>query len=181
MKVGYIRVSSIGQNTERQLDGIQLDKIFTDHASGKNAERPKLQECLSFVREGDVLMVHSMDRLARNLIDLRQIVDILTQKGVIVQFVKEQLIFNGQDDSPMSKLLLSMMGAFAEFERSLIRERQKEGIELAKQRKAFTGRPKQVSDEQIAEIKQLMQTGESKEKIAKRLNISRATLYRYAK
>ena len=109
MKVGYIRVSSIGQNTERQLDGIQLDKIFTDHASGKNAERPKLQECLSFVREDDVLMVHSMDRLARNLIDLRQIVDSLTQKGVIVQFVKEQLIFNGQDDSPMSKLLLSMM------------------------------------------------------------------------
>ena len=115
MRVGYIRVSTITQNTERQLDGVLVEKVFVDHASGKSMERPKLQECLSFVREGDVLVVHSMDRLARNLIDLRQMVENLNSKGVAVEFVKENLIFNGQD-TPMSKLLLSMMGAFAEFE-----------------------------------------------------------------
>ena len=106
MKVGYIRVSTIHQNTERQLDGIALEKKFIDYASGKNTERPKLQECLSFVREGDTLIVHSMDRLARNLIDLRKIVEELNSKGVAVQFIKENVTFNGQDDSPMSKLLL---------------------------------------------------------------------------
>ena len=88
MRVGYIRVSTITQNTERQLDGVLVEKVFVDHASGKSMERPKLQECLSFVREGDVLVVHSMDRLARNLIDLRQMVENLNSKGVAVEFVK---------------------------------------------------------------------------------------------
>lgn len=178
MRVGYIRVSTITQNTERQLDGVLVEKIFVDHASGKSMDRPKLQECLSFVREGDVLVVHSMDRLARNLIDLRQMVENLNGKGVAVEFVKENLIFNGQD-TPMSKLLLSMMGAFAEFERAIIKERQLEGIELAKQRNAFKGRPKQVSDDQIEEMRALIKSGERKDKIAKRFGISRATLYRY--
>ena len=179
MKVGYIRVSTIHQNTERQLDGIALEKKFIDCASGKSMERPKLQECLSFVREGDTLIVHSMDRLARNLIDLRKIVEELNAKGVAVQFIKENVTFNGQDDSPMSKLLLSMLGAFAEFERAIIRERQKEGIELARQRKAFTGRPRQLNNVQIEQIKQQIQIGSSKEEIIKRYGISRATLYRY--
>ena len=179
MKVGYIRVSTIHQNTERQLDGIKLGKTFTDHASGKSMERPKLQECLSFVREGDTLIVHSMDRLARNLIDLRKIVEELNAKGVAVQFIKENFTFNGQDDSPMSNLLLSIMGAFAEFERAIIRERQLEGIALARQRHAFTGRPKQLTAAQVEQIKQQVQTGANKDEIAKRFGISRATLYRY--
>ena len=131
--IGYIRVSSAEQNTERQLDGLDMNRIFTDKVSGKSVDRPALQEMLRFVREGDHLYVHSMDRLARNLIDLRQMVQDLTAKGVRITFVKENLVFNG-DDAAMSVLLLSVMGAVAEFERAILRERQAEGIRIAKQK-----------------------------------------------
>jgi DNA invertase Pin-like site-specific DNA recombinase len=132
-RIGYIRVSTLDQQIERQLDGIALDETFTDKASGKDAKRPQLEQLLRFARTGDTVLVHSMDRLARNLDDLRRIVHILTGKGVRIEFVKEQLTFTGED-SPMANLLLSVMGAFAEFERALIHERQREGIALAKQR-----------------------------------------------
>jgi len=125
--VGYIRVSTLDQNTSRQeeqLSGFELDRTFIDKASGKDTARPQLQEAIKYCREGDKLIVHSMDRLARNLDDLRAIVRGLTDRGVAVQFVKENLTFIGED-SPMSKLMLSVMGAFAEFERSLIKERQR--------------------------------------------------------
>lgn len=111
-KIGYIRVSSAEQNTERQLDGLTMDRVFTDKISGKSTDRPQLQEMLRFVRDGDHLYVHSMDRLARNLIDLRQMVQELTGRGVRITFVKEGLVFNG-DDAAMSVLLLSVMGAVA--------------------------------------------------------------------
>ena len=101
-KIGYVRVSSFDQNPERQLEGIELDKKFIEKASGKNTNRPKLEEMIDYVREGDVLIVHSMDRLARNLDDLRRIVFSLTEKHVSVQFLKENLTFTGED-SPMSK------------------------------------------------------------------------------
>src|SRR3974390_1731472 len=130
-RIGYVRVSSVDQNELRQLDGIQLDKRFTDKASGKDTKRPHLQAALEYLREGDVLVAHSMDRLARNLDGLRKVVSDLTARGVAVEFMKEQLTFTGQD-SAMSKLLLSVMGAFAEFERSLLKERQREGIAVAK-------------------------------------------------
>jgi DNA invertase Pin-like site-specific DNA recombinase len=137
-RVGYIRVSTVDQNTERQLDGEELDKVFTDKASGKDTKRPQLQAALDYLRGGDILVVHSMDMLARNLDDLRRIVLGLTSKGVLVEFVKERLTFTGED-SAMSQLLLSVMGAFAEFERSLIRERQREGIALAKKAGVYKG------------------------------------------
>ncbi len=130
-KIGYKRVSTIDQNTARQLDGVPLDKLFEDKASGKDTNRPELQAALGYCREGDTLVVHSMDRLARSLVDLRGMVTKLTERGVAVEFVKENLRFNG-DDSPMAILLLSLLGAVAEFERSLILERQREGIALAK-------------------------------------------------
>ena len=130
-RIGYIRVSTLDQQTERQLDGIALDQTFTDKASGKDTKRPQLELMLRFARRGDTVVVHSMDRLARNLDDLRRIVHTLTGKGVRIEFVKEQLTFTGED-SPMSNLLLSVMGAFAQFERELIRERQREGIAIAK-------------------------------------------------
>src|ERR1700746_2456598 len=130
-RVGYVRVSSIDQNTVRQLDGVQLDKVFTDRASGKDVNRPQLKAALDYLRDGDVLVIHSMDRLARNLDDLRKIVTDLTGRGVQVHFIKEGLLFTGED-SAMSKLLLSVMGAFAEFERALLKERQREGIAVAK-------------------------------------------------
>jgi DNA invertase Pin-like site-specific DNA recombinase len=107
-RVGYVRVSALDQNQIRQLDGRELDKVFTDRASGKDANRPQLEALLGFVREGDTLYSHSMDRLARNLDDLRKLVLGLTQRGVRVCFVKESLTFTGED-SPMSNLLLSVM------------------------------------------------------------------------
>src|SRR5665213_3199117 len=127
--VGYCRVSTLDQNTDRQLEGVKLDKVFTDKASGKDTARPQLQAALEYLREGDLFVIHSMDRLARNLDDLRRVVFDLTKKGVHVQFVKENLTFTGED-SAMSTLLMSMLGAVAEFERSMIRERQREGIVL---------------------------------------------------
>lgn len=128
-RVGYARVSSLDQNADRQLGGVAVDRTFTDKASGKDAARPQLEQLRVYVREGDTVVVHSMDRLARNLDDLRRLVQEFTQKRVRVEFIKEQLIFTGED-SPMATLLLSVMGAFAEFERALIRERQREGIHV---------------------------------------------------
>ena len=126
-QVGYLRVSSLDQNEVRQLEGLTLNKTFTDKASGKDVKRPQLEAMQSFVREGDTVVCHSMDRLARNLDDLRRIVLGLTERGVHIVFVKENLTFTGED-SPMSNLLLSVMGAFAQFERELIRERQRERL-----------------------------------------------------
>jgi len=177
-RVGYVRVSSYDQNVDRQLDGVELDRVFTDKASGKDVKRPQLEAMLAFVREGDTLVVHSMDRLARNLDDLRQLVQSLTARGVKIEFVKEHLLFTGED-SPMATLLLSVMGAFAEFERALIRERQREGIALAKQRGAYRGRKKALSPEQTAELRRRVEAGEKKASVARDLGISRETLYQY--
>jgi DNA invertase Pin-like site-specific DNA recombinase len=177
-RIGYIRVSSFDQNPERQLEQVKVSKVFTDKASGKDTERPALEQLLAFVREGDTVVVHSMDRLARNLDDLRRLVQQLTQRGVRIEFVKEGLTFTGED-SPMANLLLSVMGAFAEFERALIRERQREGIALAKQRGAYRGRKKALSPEQIDALQRRAGTGEQKAKLAREYGISRETLYQY--
>jgi DNA invertase Pin-like site-specific DNA recombinase len=177
-RIGYVRVSSFDQNPERQLENIKLDKVFTDKASGKDTQRPQLETLLSFVREGDTVVVHSMDRLARNLDDLRQLVQKLTKRGVRIEFVKENLTFSGED-SPMANLMLSVMGAFAEFERALIKERQREGIALAKQRGAYRGRKRALSPDQVAELRQRAAAGENKANLARELSISRETLYQY--
>ncbi|MBF8263241.1 MAG: hypothetical protein HW387_906 [Parachlamydiales bacterium] len=177
-RIGYIRVSSIDQNADRQLDGVQLDRTFTDKASGKDTKRPELEAMLKHARDGDVIIVHSMDRLARNLDDLRRIVQQLTKCGVSIQFVKEGMTFTG-DDAPMSILLLNMMGSFAEFERSLIKERQAEGIALAKLRGAYTGRKKTLNDEQIFNLIGDVQKGIPKAKVARTYGISRETVYQY--
>ena len=178
--VGYIRVSTFDQNTDRQLEGIHLDKVFTDKASGKDAKRPELELLIQYVREGDTVVVHSMDRLARNLDDLRKIVQELTGRGIRIQFVKENLTFTGED-SPMANLMLSVMVAFAEFERALIRERQREGIALAKERGAYRGRKRSLSDRDIAEVRRRVAAGEKKAKVARDYGISRETLYQYLK
>jgi len=177
-RVGYVRVSTFDQNPDRQLENVQVDRVFTDKASGKDTTRPQLQALLSFVREGDTVIVHSMDRLARNLDDLRGIVQGLTGRGVRIEFVKEALTFTG-DDSPMAHLMLSVMGAFAEFERALLRERQREGIALAKQRGAYRGRRKTLSDEQVALLREQVNGGKKKAQVAREFGISRQTLYEY--
>lgn len=152
----------------------------TDKASGKDAKRPKLEEMLRFVRKGDVVVVHSMDRLARNLDDLRRIVKNLTDRGIRVQFLKESLTFTGED-SPMANLLLSMLGAVAEFERSLIKERQREGIAVAKARGVYTGRKKTLSPEQVGQLKEKISLGLSKARVARDFGVSRETVYQYLK
>ena len=177
-RVGYIRVSSVDQNVERQLDGIALDRTFVDKASGKDVARPELEAMLGFVRDGDTVVVHSMDRLARNLDDLRSIVRKLTDKGAAVHFVTEQLTFTGEDTA-MATPLLSVMGAFAEFERSLIRERQREGIELAKKRGAYRGPRRSLSEDQVAELRRRVASGVPKAVLARELGVSRETVYQY--
>lgn len=177
-RIGYIRVSTFDQNAERQLEQVQVDRVFTDKASGKDTHRPALDALLSFVRDGDTVVVHSMDRLARNLDDLRQLVQQLTQRNVRIEFLKEQLTFTGED-SPMANLMLSVMGAFAEFERALIRERQREGIALAKQRGVYRGRKRALSDADIAVVKSRAVAGDQKTQIARDFGISRETLYQY--
>lgn len=177
-RVGYRRVSTLDQNTDRQLDGVQLDKVFTDHASGKDTVRPALNETLEFLREGDVLVCHSMDRLARNLADLLRVVGELTGRGVTVEFVKESMKFTGED-SPMSKFMLSVMGAFAEMERAISRERQAEGISLARQRGVYKGRKPKLNETGVDELKKRIKAGEPKAAIARGMGISRQTLYSY--
>jgi len=171
-------VSTLDQNTARQLDGIAVDRTFTDKASGKDTRRPQLAAMIGFVRDGDTVVAHSMDRLARNLEDLRRIVRELTAKGVQVQFVKEQLTFTGEDTA-MANLLLSVMGAFAEFERALIGERQREGITLAKARGAYRGRKKSLTEEQSLQLRQRAGAGEAKTMLAREFGVSRETVYQY--
>lgn len=177
-RIGYIRVSSLDQNPERQLDGVALDRKFIDRASGKDVSRPELEKLLAFIRDGDTVVVHSMDRLARNLGDLRRLVKSLTTRGVAVEFVKEHLIFTSED-SPTANLMLNVMGAFAEFERALIRERQREGIELAKKRGAYRGRKQALSSERAAELFRRAKNGEQKAALAREFGVSRETVYRY--
>lgn len=177
-RIGYVRVSSFDQNPERQLENVPVDRTFTDKVSGKTLKRPELEALMSFIREGDTVVVHSMDRLARNLDDLRRIVATLTGRKIRIEFVKENLIFTGED-SPMANLMLSVMGAFAEFERALIRERQHEGIQLARQRGAYRGRKKLLSPDQVADLRQRASAGETKTRLAREFGISRETLYQY--
>lgn len=185
MLVGYVRVSSIDQNPDRQLEELKaakVEKFFVDKVSGKNTERPELQKMLAFVREGDTLVVLSLDRLARNLADLLTMVQELTERGVSVHFLHEKLDFDaGREASPMAKLMLSMVGAFAEFERSMIKRRQAEGISLAKERGVYKGRQRSVTDEQIQEIRSLMSMGVPLSSAARKVGISRTTAYKYLK
>ncbi len=176
--VGYIRVSTLDQREDRQLEGVELDRRFTDHVSGKDVKRPQLTALLSFVREGDTVVCHSMDRLGRNLDDLRKLVFGLTERGIRVEFRKENLIFTGED-SPMANLLLSVMGAIAEFERQLIRERQREGIALAKKRGVYKGRPATLDSEAVASLISRLNAGERPSVVARDIGVSRMTLHRY--
>lgn len=178
--VGYIRVSTVEQNTARQLDGIELDKVFEDKASGKDTQRPALQECLAYLREGDVLHVHEISRLARNMGDLNRIVDDLTAKGVAVKFHKEGLEFTPDGaTSSMNKLMFQMLAAFAEFERACIRERQREGIAKAQAEGKYRGGQEKLNAEQAAELRRLAAEGVSKAKLARDFRISRPSVYRY--
>jgi len=172
----YVRISSVDQNEDRQFDGFSFDKWFTDRCSGKDRNRPALKQAIDHLRAGDHLHVHSIDRLARNLQDLQNIVSELTEKGITITFHKENLIFSGQSD-PMQKLMFQMVGAFSEFERSMIRERQREGIEIAKRAGKYKGRKPALSPEQIQEIKSRVAQREKVAVLAREYRVSRQTIY----
>ncbi len=180
-KIGYARVSSKDQNLDRQLAALKKEKvfrIFTDTVSGSSTQRPGLDGALNYVRAGDQLIVVSMDRLARSLIDLHRLVDELTERGVSVKFLKEGQVYS-KDSTPVAKLMLGLLGSVAEFERSIIRERQAEGIAKAKARGVYKGRAKVLNEEQIMQAREWVGEGIPKAEVARRLGIGRTTLYRY--
>ena len=182
--VGYVRVSSLDQNEARQLEamaqaGLVLDQTFIDKASGRNTERPALQDCLRYVRKDDLLVVASIDRLARNLFDLEKLVTKIVGQGVTLRFLKENLVFGGDSSSPIDKLLLQLLGAVAEFERSLIKERQREGISLARKEGRKFGRGRCVTPEQMEEINRRVKAGVPKARVARELGICRQSVYTY--
>ena len=179
--VAYRRVSTLDQNTERQLDGMDFDRTFEDKASGKDTNRPALQEMIGYVREGDTVHVHSIERLARDTADLLRLVKELNGKDVTVRFEKENLAFGGDEDA-MGKLMMTMLAAFATFERAMIRERQREGIAAAKKRGIYAKpRTKKLTPEQVTQLRTRAGAGEKKAAIARDLGISRETLYQYLK
>ncbi|NJD37624.1 MAG: recombinase family protein [Geobacter sp.] len=177
--IGYRRVSSEGQNLDRQLDGQQLDQVFEEKISGKDTNRPELQRMIEYARKGDTVVVHSLDRLGRSLLDLRKIVAELNDKGVAVRFLKEGMEFDAGSDDPFKALMLNMLGSFAEFERSLIKSRQAEGIKLAKQKGVYKGRSKCLKPEQAEEARARVAAGVPKSRVASDLGITRQTLYKY--
>lgn len=172
--VGYKRVSSTEQNLDRQeLSG--CEKVFEEKVSGASKERKALNDMIDWVREGDIVKVWSIDRLARDLRDLQSILAKLLDKGVSVSFVSERLTFSADKDDAFAKLQLHLMGAFAEFERSIIRKRQAEGIAKAKIRGVYKGRKATID---ASEIMSLRESGLGASAIAKQLGIGRASVYR---
>ena len=178
--VGYVRVSTADQNLARQLDSIgEVDRLFQDKVSGgSRAARQGLTDCLAYIRDGDLLRVASMDRLARSLIDLQQIVDEVLAKGASIHFVKENQTYTAASRDSLSRLLLQVLGAFAEFERNLIRERQAEGIRIAKAAGKYRGRAKLLKPDQLDQARTLVDQGVPKTRVAARLGVHRSTLYR---
>jgi DNA invertase Pin-like site-specific DNA recombinase len=173
MKIGYRRVSSEGQNLDRQ--DFVCDKIFEEKVSGAKRGREALAQMIEFAREGDEVVVWSIDRLARDLRDLQDIIQRLNDNGVSVSFLKEKLVFSGDAEDALAKLQLQMMGAFAEFERNIIRQRQAEGIARAKGRGVYKGRKKTINQNQIRKMKI---DGYSVTEISELVGISRMTVYR---
>lgn len=177
--VGYKRVSSVDQNPERQLEGYLLDKVFIEYASGNSMKRPVLLQMMEYVRDDDTVIVHSMDRLGRNIRELLKVIDDLVAKGVTVKFIKENLSFNG-DDSALSRLLLTMLAAVAEFELSIIKERQREGIAIAKKAGKYKGRKSALNTEAVKQLSEIIgNKRQTKAQIATQFGISVNTLYKY--
>ncbi len=177
MEIGYIRVSTYEQHMDRQLEGMQLDKIYRDVVSGKDTNRPELQNCLTNLREGDTLHVHSIDRLTRNLRDLLRLLEDMSTQGVSVRFHKEKLVFSN-NASPFQTLHLQIIGAVAEFERAFIRERQREGIAIAKAKGKYKGRKATLSDDLLRDISQRVERNEQVTSLAREYGVSRQTIYR---
>ena len=183
MEILYVRVSTVSQNVDRQLEHISADKVFCDKISGKSAaNRPELAAMMDFARENDTVHFHSFDRAARNLKDLLSIIDTLNGKGVTVKFHKENLTFSGNGEAdPMSKLLCGLLGSVYEFERNLIVQRVREGVAIAHAAGKYknVGRKHTLSKDTIAEMREKHAAGARPTDLAKIYGISRATVYNY--
>ena len=179
--IAYIRVSTNEQNTARQLDGMTFDKTFIEKLSGANVKRPELISLLDYIRDGDHVYVHSIDRLARSLVDLNTIVSQAIAKGATVHFETEQLIFDGNNENIHQTLHFNMLGAFAQFERSLIKQRQMEGIAKAKERNAYkdVGRKRSLDKQQVTELLALKEKGAKIKDLMANFNVSKTSIYNY--
>lgn len=174
--VGYIRVSSEGQNTDRQLEGVQLDKRFIDKISGATKDRPELNACLAYIRAGDTLHVHSIDRLSRSLRDMEELVSGMVSRGITIEFHSERLIFTSEEN-PVATMMLQLLTTFAQFERTVTKRRQREGIDIAKAKGKHLGRPR-IDYTRRDEAIELSKQGNNISQIARAMNISRASIYK---
>ena len=186
--LAYLRVSTTDQNEARQREAIVAAGIkvasdhewFIDKASGGSTDRPELERLRKYARAGDVIVIHSVDRLARSLSDLEALVAEFNGDGVTLRFLKEGQTYSPGQDDPTANLMRQIMGAFAQFERSMIRERQKEGIALAKERGVYKGRDKVLNADGHAELLRLLGEGVPKTVVAERLGISRRSVHTYS-
>lgn len=178
-RVAYVRVSSVDQNAARQLEAIgECDEVFTEQMSARSREdRPALAAMLRHIRRGDTVVVSSMDRLARSVIDLKNLVEEVRAEGATITFLKEQQTYGPDKNDPYANLMLAILGGIAEFERDIIRERQREGIVLAKTKGTYDGRRKALTPEQVSDVRKRIAAGEKKAAIARDLGVARSTLY----
>lgn len=177
MRIGYVRVSTVDQNEDRQIEGLEkygIEKWYMEKVSGKNMNREQLQEMLSYIKEGDTVYVHDFSRLARSTKDLLEIVEVLNKKGVHLVSNKENI----DTSTPQGKLMVTMLAAIYEFERTNMLERQAEGIEIAKRKNIYKGRkPKDISKEQIIDGFERYKAGlVTKKDLAKEIGVSIPTL-----
>ena len=177
MIFNYIRVSTILQNTERQLPSVKCDRVYEDKASGKDTERPQYQLMMSNLRSGDVVNVHSLDRVGRNTKDILNLVEQVKEIGASIKFHKENLTFDGTSSDLYSDLLLTILSGFAQFERNIILERQREGIAIAKAKGKYKGGKRKLTDEQLDALKIDFDKGIPKTEIAKKYGITRSYVY----
>lgn len=175
--IGYIRVSSEGQNTDRQLDGVQLDKRFIDKISGASKDRPQLNACLQYIRSGDTLHVHSIDRLSRSIRDMEELVTGIVTRGITIMFHNENLTFSRTEDNPFATMQLHLLTVFAQFERSVSKKRQREGIEVARSQGKHLGRPT-LDYSRRDEAIELSKAGRNISQISRAMKLSRASIYK---
>ncbi|THJ66566.1 recombinase family protein [Arthrobacter echini] len=179
-RIGYARVSTLDQNLARQLNSLgTVDRLFEEKQSGaQRAGRVALAELIGYTRDGDTVVVSSMDRLARSVVDLNQIVGELTAKGVSVEFIAERVTFAPGGADPFAEFQLNIMASFSQLERAITRERQADGIKAAQARGAYRGRARKLTDDQLAEVRALIDAGVPKAVVARRFTVDRTTLYR---
>ena len=179
-RIGYARVSSTDQNLARQLATLgELDRLFEEKQSGaRRGGRAALANLIAYARDGDTVVISSMDRLARSVVDLNQIVAELIAKGVVVEFITERVTFRPGATDPFADFQLNIMASFAQLERAITKERQAEGIRAAKARGVYRGRPRKLTTADLAHAHELIATGVPKTQIARRLGVDRSTLYR---